>query len=125
MGLFDFLKPNKSPVTKVFDKLNSAMFPNGKRDISAGSIELMRILQNRVDEKTAESIFVKSIAISQIAKNFDHERLVVHLQGYCMDHFDDEKTKQFYTYIKAIEEAAMTARKGASELKRTGHNYTW
>lgn len=125
MGLFDFLKPKKSIANNAFEKLSSSMFPNGNKDIEAGAEEVMNILENRVDKSTAKSILVKSVAISQIAENFDENRLIVHLEGYCIQYFDEVKMKQFYSFLRAIEEAALVSRKGASEIRRENEQYVW
>jgi ADP-ribosylglycohydrolase len=43
------------------------MFPDGEQDIEAGTEEVLRILNNKIDRKTAKSIFIRSTAICHFA----------------------------------------------------------
>jgi dihydroorotase len=125
MGLLDFLKPKKSATEELFQKIRNQMFPKGDKDINAGADELLHILNNSVDRKTARSIFVRSLAISKVSEEFDEERLRAHLSGYCLQYFASEQVKKFYNYIVAINAAMMINRRTPSEVKRNGETYFW
>ena len=125
MGFFDFLKPKKSALDEMMEKMSNSIHPKGRRDIDAGIKEVQFILNNSVDEKMAESIFLKSAAISRIAQNFDQERLRVHLSGYCLQYFSDHQVQQLFWYLQALSAAMMINGKTPAEVKRDGDKYFW
>ena len=124
MGLFDFLKPKKSPLHEMMEKMNNSLFPKGQKDIDAATEELLQILNRKVSLKEAQTILMKSIAISAISSNFTEERLRQHLAGYCIQHFSGAQVKRFYEYLASIATAKMSNRT-PSEITRTATGYTW
>ena len=100
MGFFDFFKSKKKPGNELLESLTNSLFPKGIKDIQAGTNELLYILNNKIDSSIAENIFVKSSAISRIAKDFDKERLKLHLSGYCIQYFNDSQIDKYYNYLK-------------------------
>lgn len=125
MGLFDFLKPKKKPIEIFEKKMMNSMFPNGEKDIDAGTKELLQILDNQVNYETARDIFVKSAAISRISEKFDKERLRIHLSGYCLHHFNEQHIAKFYNYLTALGAAMLMNGSSPSEVKRKGNDYVW
>lgn len=125
MGLFDFFKSEKNDLDDNLSQLINKFFPKGKKDINAGTQELMRILDNSIPEAEARNIFIKSVAISRISENFDEERLRDHLSGYCIEYFDKEKIKQFLSYLIALKAAMMLHQRTPSEVQRDGDSYSW
>jgi hypothetical protein len=125
MGFFDFLKPKKSASDELMEKMANSMFPKGQKDIQAGTKEVLRILQHRIDEETAQSIFLKSSGISRIAQNFDEERLRLHLSGYCLQYFTDEQVQELFWYLQALSAAMLINGKTPSEVKYEGGKYFW
>jgi hypothetical protein len=125
MGIFDFLKPKKNPMEEAFEKMHNSIFPKGERDINAGIQELLRILDNKIDTKTARSILIKSAAISRISEKFDKERLRVHLAGYCLHHFNDKQLDKYFNYLTAMSVAMQIHRATPSEIQRRGDEYFW
>ena len=125
MKFFSFFKPKKDPWKKIFQKMDEAAFPNGSKDIDAGANELLHILDNKIDYELARNIFKKSVGISMLAENFDKERLVGHLSGYCIKYFSSEQIDSFYKYLLALAAAMKFSRKSPSEVKRDGENYSW
>lgn len=107
------------------EKLSNSIFPKGERDIDAGTKELLYILNNSTDYETAKNIFLKSIVISRIAQNFDKGRLKSHLQGYCIQHFNENQIDLYYGYLMALKAAMDYSRRTPSEVKRDGDNYVW
>jgi hypothetical protein len=125
MGLFDFLKPKKNPVQETANIISNSIFPNGETDIDAGITELLYILDNKVDYKTARSILLRSTSISRTSADFDEDRLKRHLAGYCIQHFSEEQVKQYHMYLKSLSFAMMIHRKAPSEVRRSGNLYMW
>jgi hypothetical protein len=127
MGLFNFGKKKKaSPMDDMMHQMMNRILPKGQLDIEAGKDELLRILKGKVDRSTASDIFVKSISISHIAKEFNLERLRVHLKGYCIQYFTEAEVKQLFDYLTALKAARMFANRTPSEVKGDGNgNYQW
>ncbi|MBO6573126.1 MAG: hypothetical protein JJ958_11870 [Balneola sp.] len=125
MGLFDFFKPEKNDLNNELSQLINKFFPKGKKDINAGTQELMRILDTSILEEEARNIFIKSVAISRISENFDDQRLKDHLSGYCIQYFDQKKIKQFHSYLVALNAAMLLQQRTPSEVRREGDSYIW
>jgi hypothetical protein len=96
MGLFDFFKPKKNPMQELFENMNNNMFPKQDKDISAATDELLNILHYKIEREEAKSIILRAIPLSRIAKEFSEARLRVHLEGYCLQHFNNEQVGKFY-----------------------------
>lgn len=78
------------------------IFPNGEADIKSGTDELLRILNYRIDAKTARDIFIKSSSICYITSQkdgFSVERLKQHLAPYALHYFSDNALSKFYFYL--------------------------
>ena len=86
---------------------------------------MLYILNNKIDSSIAENIFVKSSAISRIAKDFDKERLKLHLSGYCIQYFNDSQIDKYYNYLKTLSIAMLIDNRTPSEVRRVGENYVW
>ncbi len=125
MRFFDLFKSKKKPLNEFVESMTNSMFPKGKKDIQAGTNELLYILNNKIDYKTAESIFVRSAAISRISKDFDKERLRSHLSGYCIEHFDNSQIDKYYDYLTALSVAMIFNNRTPSEVRREGDMYMW
>jgi len=125
MGFFDFFKSKKKPGNELLESLTNSLFPKGIKDIQAGTNELLYILNNKIDSSIAENIFVKSSAISRIAKDFDKERLKLHLSGYCIQYFNDSQIDKYYNYLKTLSIAILIDNRTPSEVRRVGENYVW
>jgi len=125
MGFFDFFKSKKKPGNELLESLTNSLFPKGIKDIQAGTNELLYILNNKIDSSIAENIFVKSSAISRIAKDFDKERLKLHLSGYCIQYFNDSQIDKYYNYLKTLSIAMLIDNRTPSEVRRVGENYVW
>jgi len=125
MGLFDFLNPSKRKTNKIFEKIHNEILPNGDTDIDAGVKELMIILNGKIDANEAENIIMKSVYISRVTENFDKERLRRHLQGYCLQHFNENQLEQFYRYLFALNAAKIINGKGPSGVKKVNGKYSW
>jgi hypothetical protein len=124
MGIFDFLKPKKSPMEEIFEKMNNSLFPKGQKDTDAATSELLQILNNKISRQEAQTILLKSIAISAISQNFTEERLRLHLAGYCLHHFSEAQVKRFYQYLGSIAMAKLQNRT-PSEITRSATGYSW
>jgi len=124
MGLFNFRK-RKSNFLKGFEPVVNSMFPKGKKDIDAGTSELLLILNNEIDFETAQTIFVRSYAIKKLSEKFDKERLMEHLSGYCIQHFSDSQIERFHTYLVILDIAKNLNGVTPSEVKRDGDKYAW
>ena len=125
MGLFDFLKPKKSPLDAMMEKMHHSFFPKGQKDIDAATNELLQILNNKISRQEAGSILLKSIMISAISEKFTEERLRQHLAGYCIQHFNSAQVKRFYEYLGSIAVAKMVHNRTPSEIRRTAEGYEW
>lgn len=125
MGLFDFLKPKKNPMEEVFQKLSNSTFPKGEKDMNAATDELLHILNNQIGRDEAKQIVIKSVAISRISKEFSKERLRQHLQGYCINHFNEAQIEKFHGYLVALSAAMLIHRRTPSEVRREGDAYVW
>ena len=123
MGLFDFLKSKKLEKSEVIEKIKNQIFPRGDRDIQAGTDELLFILNNKIDRNLAQSIFMKSMAISFFTKEFDKERLHTHLSGYCIQYFDPEQMKTFYNYLTFLNFSRVAFGRTPSEIRRENGKY--
>jgi hypothetical protein len=125
MGFLSFLRHKKIPLKERLDKMFDSMFPKGEKDVKAGTKELLCILNNKIDYGTARTIFLKSIAISRIAKEFDKERLKIHLTGYCIHHFNEAQIEKYYNYLVALSTAMLIHNRTPSEVRRVGDAYVW
>ena len=125
MRIFDFFKPQKKPLNEFVESMTNSMFPKGKKDIQAGTNELLFILNNKIDYNTAEGIFVRSTALSRISKEFDRERLRSHLSGYCIEHFDNSQIDKYFDYLTALSFAMILNNRTPSEVRREGSIYVW
>lgn len=100
---------NKGELNSLLEKMHKEIFPNGKRDIDEGTKELLRILNYKIDEKTAQNIFVKSSSIcytTTMNGTFSKERLKQHLAPYALDYFNDSTLSEFYDYVLSKNEKA-------------------
>ena len=125
MGLFDFLKPKKTELDNSLSQLLKAFFPKGETDINAGTDELLLILNNKIDRKEAREIFVKSVSMSRVASKFDKERLINHLNGYCIQHFNEAQLDKFFNYLTALTVAMSVHGSSPIDIKRDGDAYVW
>ena len=125
MGLFDFLKPKKTELDDNLSQLLKTFFPKGETDITAGTNELLLILNNSINKNEARNIFVKSVSISRVASNFDKERLVKHLDGYYLQHFNEQQLDKFFNYLTALTVAMKVHGSSPVEIKRDGDAYVW
>jgi len=123
MNFFNIFK--KDPWKKIFKEMNKAILPNSEDDIVAGTNELMNILNNTIDEEKARPIFLKSIAISYFSEGFTKQRLIEHLDRYCLQFFNDDQVDKFYGYLVALRIAMGTSKKSASEVKKKDGKYYW
>ena len=105
--------------------MQKSMFPKGEKDKEAGTNELLSILKNKIDQETAKNIFLKSIAISRISKNFDQNRLKAHLEGYCIEHFNDDQINEFHNYLTTLHQALLVSNTAPSDIKKMGSGYSW
>src|SRR6478609_1564207 len=98
MGLLDFFKPTQRANKELQENLSVKFFPNGDKDVNAGTDELLYILSNKVDRETAKDIFVKSFAASVLSPQFSFEfnetRLLSHLSGYCLNYFSPDQVRK-------------------------------
>ncbi len=95
-------KQDKNELKGSFAKIQKEMFPKGRKDIDDGTNELLRILNNKIDFKTAENIFVLSSSICYISSmnnGFNKERLEQHLAPYAIQYFNDSSLSEFYKYL--------------------------
>jgi hypothetical protein len=106
MGLFKFFKKNKSTnnaeLNALMDKTLKDIFPNGQKDIDERTNVLLRILNNKIDVKTAKTILMRSSSIcytGNLRGAFDVERLRQHLAGYCLQYFDEKSLQDFYILL--------------------------
>lgn len=123
MGFFDFLKPKKNEMNEALAQMQAKFFPKGQKDIDAVTDALLYILNNGISKNEAGSIAVKSVVISRISKDFSKERLKQHLQGYCLQHFNDEQIETFHGYLAFLTVADMMFKKTPSELVREGDSW--
>lgn len=125
MRFFDLFKSKKKPLSDFTESMLKSMFPKGMIDIQSGTNELLYILNNKIDYSTAESIFVRSAALSRISKDFDKERLRSHLSGYCIEHFENSQIDHYYDYLIALGVAMILNNRTPSEVRREGKIYVW
>lgn len=125
MGLFDFFKSNNRKLQDHFDKVHRDVFPKGDVDIDASVNELLYILSNKIDNKTARDIILKSVLVSRMSEKFDRARLVNHLERYCIHYFNEEQITMFHEYLATINIAKMAHGKTPSEVRRVGDMHIW
>jgi hypothetical protein len=125
MGFFNFSKQKKNNFSDAVQQMRNKMFPKGEKDIEAGTIELMEILNNSVSKNEANKIFTKSYTIAYLTEQFDKERLIYHLKGYCIQYFNDVQISRLYDYLLAIKMAMIINQKTPSEIRRIGEGYGW
>jgi hypothetical protein len=113
MGLFDFFRRKKKKDNRCSEQHNKTssndkrstfedVFPNGIKDVIIGAAELRRILNNKIDITTAQSIFVRSSSICfscNVMNPFTKERLRLHLAPYALHYFDEAALDEFYNYL--------------------------
>ncbi len=125
MGLFNFKKNKKTELNDNLAKMLNAFFPKGETDINAGTDEVLLILNNKIKRDEARNILVKSVAISRISEKFEKERLISHLNGYCIHHFNDAQIDKFFNYLTALAIAMKIHGSTPVEIKRDGDSYVW
>lgn len=127
MGLFNFLKSKQSQDSQ--EKLSVKFFPNGEKDVNAGTDELLFILRDKVDRETAKDIFVKSFAASVLSPQFFYEfneqRLLSHLSGYCLQYFSPDQVRKLYSYLSVLNSAIRENNMSPAEVTRDGGLYSW
>jgi len=102
-------KQNENGLYKLMQEMDKKIFPNGRKDIEDGINELLRILNHRVDKKTAETILLKSSSIcytTSLNDEFSIERLRQHLARYALQYFDEQALRNFYNYLLSKNERA-------------------
>ncbi len=119
MGLFSKSSKKENPMQEIMSKI----FPKGKSDIITGTDELLNILDYTISKENAQNIFVKSMAISFLTREFDVERLKTHLDGYCKGVFSQDEIQRFYEYLIARKMALMMG--GLQVRKDEKGNYCW
>jgi hypothetical protein len=100
---------NKNQLISSAEKILKEIFPNGQIDKDEGTKKLLQILNNNIDKKTAQNIFVKSSSICYITSmkgTFSKERLKQHLAPYALNYFNDDTLSIFYDYILSKNERA-------------------
>lgn len=126
ISLLEDVSPDKKKeMNKTVTQIMNSIFPKGKKDINAGTDELLHILNHSINRDEARNIFIKSVSISRISKNFDKERLMEHLSDYCIQHFSQMQIKRFFNYLVALSAAMMMHGKTPSEVRRKGEIYIW
>lgn len=125
MGLFNFKKNKKTKLNDNLAKMLNAFFPKGETDINAGTDEVLLILNNKISRDEARNILVKSVAISRISEKFDKERLISHLNGYCIHHFNNAQIDKFFNYLTTLSIAMKIHGSTPAEIKRDGDSYVW
>jgi hypothetical protein len=125
MGLFNFKKNKKTELNDNLAKMLNAFFPKGETDINAGTDEVLLILNNKISRDEARNILVKSVAISRISEKFEKERLISHLNGYCIHHFNNAQIDKFFNYLTALSIAMKIHGSTPVEIKRDGDSYVW
>ena len=89
-------------INDLMKKMEKEFFPNGEKDIEEGTNELLRILNHRIDEKTARSILLKSSSIcytTSLNDEFSIIRLKEHLAPYALHYFDNQALNDFYAHL--------------------------
>lgn len=124
MGFFDLFKPKKQ-ASQDLKRMHREIFPKGEKDISAGTNEVLHILNNKVDRATAEEIFTRATIMSRISEKFHLDHLRMHLSGYALQHFNEEQVKSFHGYLVTINSAAMLSHKTPADITRNGNKYMW
>ena len=128
MGFFDLFKKKPDPIQEMRDKMFNQMFPKGDKDILAATNQLLTILNHSIPINEAKSIITKSYIICLLTSEkdkFDKERLKLHLDGYCIQHFDEKQVDEFYNYIMAINSARIFSGRTPSEVGKQGDTYLW
>lgn len=125
MGLFNFKRNKKTELNDNLAKMLNAFFPKGETDINAGTDEVLLILNNKINRDEARNILVKSVAISRISEKFEKERLISHLNGYCIHNFNDAQIDKFFNYLTALAIAMKIHGSTPVEIKRDGDSYVW
>lgn len=127
MGFFSFFKKNtkNSDLDNILSQFNKENFPQGNKDIDAGTKEVLFILNDKIPESEARTIFLRSFAISRISNQFDCNRLKQHLSGYCLQHFTDNQVDKLFTYLKALNAAKILHGRTPADITRNGDTYIW
>ena len=128
MGLFNFFKPKKSELNVAVNTAHEILnkyFPKGEKDMEAGTQEILSILNNKVTKSEAKNIFIKTVCISRLSENFDKEKLKLHLEGYCIQHFNEKQIEQLKSYLSALMAAMLLHSASPSEVWREGDGYFW
>lgn len=100
-------RTTSNELEELVNKINKEIFPNGKEDIKQGTNKLLQILNNSIDKKTAEIVFIKSAAICYITSmkgTFSKERLKKHLAPYALQYFNNNTLDEFYNYLLSYNE---------------------
>ncbi|MFW5879627.1 MAG: hypothetical protein ACOC22_04185 [bacterium] len=119
MKLFGKASKRDNPL----EEITKQIFPNGKSDIISGRNELLEILDHSISKKNAENIFVKSMTIAFLTKEFSVERLQIHLDGYCKGIFSNDELQKFHEYLTARKLALFMGRPKVS--KDQNGKYSW
>jgi len=107
MGLFKKKKSQDKDIDEWAKKAIGIIFPKGEKDIEIGCNELLNILHNKVDKKTAKNILLRSLGLcyTHILREeaIEKERLKMHLSGYALSYFDDKELNEFHIYLLDLQ----------------------
>jgi len=111
MGLFSFSKKDNKKQSKDLDEFLKQsldiIFPKGEQDIVEGTKILLAILHNKVDEKTARSILLRSSELSYThtlrGEALEKECLKQHLAGYCLSYFGERELDELHLYLLDLQ----------------------
>lgn len=125
MGLFNIFKKKKSDEELFFEEIHKKMFPNGEKDITAGTAEFISIFGNSISAKEAEQIFLKSLFLFSTAENYTEEMLHSYLTRETNLSFNKKQLSVFYGYLTTLKTARALHNTGPSEIRRDKNGYVW
>ena len=110
------------PLKNFYKIIEKKYLPNGEKDKSVGTEVIFNILEQKVNIKKCESIFIKSLALLALNNNLTTEKIRRHLIfSKSIDLFNETQFNNFCIFLKKIQELA-TQGKGASQITESSDN---
>lgn len=125
MKIFKIFSRKKSILDKPQLQNENDYFPNGEADIFAGTNEILNILEDKITRPEARNIFLKSVNMSREPLKLDRERLISHLSGYCIHHFNSVQIDKYLSYLTALTVACNIFDCSPIDVERDGDGYIW
>lgn len=125
MSLLNIFNKNKREEKKFFKSIYKRIFPNGDKDIDAGTKECRFIFDNEISYEEAKYLFLKTTLINSTTGITTIDMLREYIQNDIDTNRYNKQINKYYAYLISIKIANITHKAGPLELRRTESGYSW